>query len=172
MLIYKELAGILPYYTLPKIFRGHGRSVIAIWWTTENGQKIRHREEKIIDFFNSDVTGFNFGVPPTPTPTITPTEVPTPRTHMFYSQQTLNALPQFFIWEKEVGTVEAAQKTVNWLNGVEGGPPIPEGIVGADMEYDFVYSPSIYVYFDDGKSYCFYTGYEYMGSFSDSNKNY
>jgi len=59
-------------YSLPKVFMGHSRTVIATWWTSENGQKVRHREEKVIDWFNADVTGFNFGVPPTPTPTLTP----------------------------------------------------------------------------------------------------
>jgi len=106
-------------YTLPKVFRGHSRSVIATWWTSENGKKVKHREEKIIDFFNQDVTGFNFGVPPTPTPTSTPTSTPTPRDPWdpFYTKMSGRIMSQKQEWIKMFGVQQGVQKTVDWVNG-------------------------------------------------------
>ncbi|MEQ8169225.1 MAG: hypothetical protein ABRQ38_10040 [Candidatus Eremiobacterota bacterium] len=116
-------------YSLPKVFMGHSRSVIATWWTSENGRKVRHREEKIIDFFSQDVTGFNFGVPPTPTPTLTPTATPTlrPPEDKFYSIQISKVIAQYMRWEEELGNDQAIEKTVKWLNG-ETNQPVPDGI--------------------------------------------
>ncbi len=116
-------------YSLPKVFMGHSRSVIATWWTSENGQKIRHREEKVIDFLNANVTGFNFGVPPTPTPTLTPTVTPTirPPEDKFYSIQISKVIAQYMRWEEELGNDQAIEKTVKWLNG-ETNQPVPDGI--------------------------------------------
>ncbi len=144
-------------YSLPKVFRGHSRSVIATWWTSENGKKIRHREEKVIDFFSQDVTGFTFGVPPTPTPTLTPTATPTPRPPYddFYREKLGNVLSQYDQWETGLGVIEANQHTIKWLNGeVPDGPPIPDGIAGAvsiGNPYD------IWVKFKDGMSICIST---------------
>ena len=117
-------------YSLPKVFMGHSRTVIATWWTLENGQKIRHREEKVIDFFNQDVTGFNFGLPPIPTPTLTPTATPTPRyfNDIYYDLRVSELLYQYNQWKKELEPEEATQKTVDWLNGEFGESTIPDGI--------------------------------------------
>jgi hypothetical protein len=139
-------------YSLPKVFRGHSRSVIATWWTSENGQKIRHREEKVIDFLNADVSGFNFGVPPTPTPTSTPTATPTPHEpgDPYYDKGVSKVLGQFQEWEKELGSEEAVRNTVKWLNREIQGPPIPEEIKEAikvlDDDYEF------WILFVDGQS--------------------
>ncbi|MEQ8171803.1 MAG: hypothetical protein ABRQ38_23130 [Candidatus Eremiobacterota bacterium] len=144
-------------YSLPKVFRGHSRSVIATWWTSENGKKVRHREEKVIDFFNSDLTGFNFGVPPTPTPTWTPSVTPTlrPRYDEFYEEKIEEVICQYEKWEAELGKLQANQRTIQWLNGqVSDGPPIPDEISGAASignPYD------IWVIFKDGRNECIST---------------
>jgi hypothetical protein len=157
-------------YSLKKVFKAHNVKVRATWWTSENGKKIRHREEKVIDFLNSDLTGFNFGVPPTPTPTSTPGATPTPRPDIFYADQTLSATLQFEIWKKELGIMDATRKTVNWLNREEPGPAIPEGITGACISYLFGPNPSIFVHFDDGESFSFYTGGDdWFGSYPGNN---
>ncbi len=139
-------------YILPKVFRGHERSVVAVWQTSENGQKIWHREAKIIDFFNADVSGFNFGVPPTPTPTFTPSATPTPRDLLdpFYDKQVTTAFGYFDKWSKELNSEpEAIQRVVDWINRkLNSAPPIPDGMVEAYInQYD---SSTIMIKFDGG----------------------
>jgi hypothetical protein len=120
-------------YTLPKVFRGHGRSVIATWWTMdENGKKVRHREEKVIDFLNSDLTEFNFGVPPTPTATPT---FPPP-TDKYYDVISNVIIDQKLKWQEELGTIEGIQKTANWLNGTIVNTPLPYNIAQAIQDAD------------------------------------
>jgi hypothetical protein len=144
-------------YSLPKVFRGHSRSVIATWWTSENGQKIRHREEKVIDFLSGDLTGFNFGVPMAPTPTLTPSATPTlrPRYDEFYNEKIAEVFYQYDQWETELGELEANQHTIQWLNGqLPDSPPIPDEIAGATSignPYD------IWVEFKDGRTECIST---------------
>jgi hypothetical protein len=126
-------------YTLPKVFRGHGRSVIATWWTTDaNGHKVRHREEKVIEFFNSDVTGFNFGIQPTPTPTSTPIATPTfpPFTDEYYDYISSEILEQKIAWEEELGKEQGTQKTADWLNGLVPEKPLPSEIREAIREVE------------------------------------
>ncbi|MEQ8223126.1 MAG: hypothetical protein ABRQ37_12540, partial [Candidatus Eremiobacterota bacterium] len=139
-------------YSLPKVFRGHSRSVIATWWTSENGQKVRHREEKVIDFFNLDLTGFNFGVPPTPTPTLTPSVTPTPRevTDKFYDVRVSNVVYQYNKWEKEIGKEQAIQKTADWLDKKVPDVPVPGEITGASIDADN--NNIMWIYFADGMS--------------------
>ena len=140
------------YYTLPKVFRGHERSVVAVWQTSENGLKLWHREEKVIDFFNSELTGFNFGVLLTPTPTFTPSATPTPRDILdpFYDKQVTTAFGYFDKWSKELNSEpEAIQKVVDWINRkLNSAPPIPDGMVEAYInQYD---SSTIMIKFDGG----------------------
>jgi len=137
-------------YSLPKVFRGHGRSVVATWWTSENGQKVRHREEKVIDFFNQNVTGFNFGVPPTPTPTFTPSATPTPHEPFdpFYHEIVGNVTVQFEQWRTELGSEQAIEKTVNWLN--EGVPTLPHPEYIKKAKIDNKDKTIIWIYFVDG----------------------
>ena len=137
-------------YSLPKVFMGHYRKVVCTYWTTENGQKVRHREEKVIDFFDKDLAGFNFGVPPTPTPALTPTATPTPRevTDKFYDVRVSNVAYQYNKWEKEFSKEEAIQKTADWLNG-QSSIPVPGEITGASRDID---SNVMWIYFADGMS--------------------
>ena len=116
---------------MQKVFRGHERAVIAVWWTSENGQKIRHREEKVIDFLNVDMTGFNFGVPPTPTPTLTPTAIPSlpPPTDPYYEQIVSKVIEQKLKWQEELGVEQGVQKTVDWINGSVPEKSLPEEII-------------------------------------------
>ena len=116
-------------YTLPKVFLGHERAVVATWQTEENGQKIKHREEKVIDFFNTDVSNFNFGVPPTPTPTEVPSWVPPSDPYILVPLTKVNK--QFNQWYVELGEEQAKQMTLKWLNGELEEPPVPENIVKA-----------------------------------------
>jgi len=149
------------YYILPKVFLGHERSVIAIWQTEENGHKVKHREEKVIDFFSSDLAGFNFGVPPTPTPTFTPSATPTMSdsfTHYSIPMKKVNK--QYYQWKYALGQEEAIEKTVKWLNGQVSEVPIPEHIVKAIRNHTqpLIGSPnSIIIYFDDGFTILFGT---------------
>jgi len=138
-------------YTLPRVFRGHFRKIIATYWIEENGKKIRHREEKIIDFFNSDVSNFNFGeelITPTPVLTPTPTSTPLSLYDTFYDEKVTKVLRQFNQWQLDLGTELAAQKTVNWLNGGISEIPIPEEIVEAKLDPDN--HTDIWIYFTDG----------------------
>jgi hypothetical protein len=145
-------------YSLPAVFLGHERSVIATWWTMDgNGKKVKHREERIIDFFSQDVSGFVFGVPPAPTPTLTPSATPTPRPPYdeFYNEKISEVLSQYDQWKTELGVIEANQHTIQWLNGeLPDGPPIPDEVAGATSignPYD------IWVEFKDGMSECIST---------------
>jgi hypothetical protein len=137
-------------YSLPKVFMGHYRKVVCTYWTTENGQKVRHREEKVIDFFDKDMTGFNFGVPPMPTPALTPIATPTPRevTDKFYDVRVSNVAYQYNKWEREFSKEEAIQKTADWLNG-QSSIPVPGEITGASRDID---SNVMWIYFADGMS--------------------
>lgn len=152
-------------YTLKKVFLAHNVKVRTTWWTLENGQKVRHREEKIIDFFNSDVTGFNFGVIPTPTltatatPTFTPSATPTPRlpTDPYFDEIVEKVINQKFQWEESLGLELAVEKTVKWLSGEVIDPPVPyeisEAITKAEIDsYD---SKAMRIYFKDGVIYYF-----------------
>ncbi|MEQ8192576.1 MAG: hypothetical protein ABRQ39_31715, partial [Candidatus Eremiobacterota bacterium] len=139
-------------YTLQKVFLGHYRAVTCTYWIMENGQKIRHREVKVIDFLNSDVTGFNFGVPPTPTPTFTPNATPTrrPPTDPFYDMRVSNVIYQFEKWKIDLGTEVAIQKTLDWINNSLTDPiPVPGEIAKAVMDtYD---NTIMWIYFTDGR---------------------
>ncbi|MEQ8222881.1 MAG: hypothetical protein ABRQ37_11305 [Candidatus Eremiobacterota bacterium] len=139
-------------YSLPKVFRGHSRSVIATWWTSENGQKVRHREEKIINFFNADVAGFYFGVPPTPTPTATPTIIFPTSGDEYHDYLCAGIITQKQKWQKELGYPEGIKRTIEWINGTVTEPPLPlfikEGIAKADVDG---YNPYImFLFFKDG----------------------
>ncbi|MEQ8167424.1 MAG: hypothetical protein ABRQ38_00895 [Candidatus Eremiobacterota bacterium] len=117
-------------YNLPKVFRGHSRSVIATWWTSENGKKVRHREEKVIDFLNADLTRFNFGAPPTPTATPTfPSASDT-----YYGYISADIIKQKLEWQQELGWEQGRQKTVDWLNGNVADTPLPAEIANAIQE--------------------------------------
>jgi len=144
-------------YSLPAVFLGHGRTVIATYWVQENGKKVKYREEKVIEFFNDNVSNFNFGVPPTPTPTLTPSVTPTPRPPYdeFYNKKVSTVLYQYNQWETELGKEEAIQRIITWLNGeLPDGPPVPDEIAGAsskDNPYD------IWIHFRDSMSVCIST---------------
>lgn len=106
-------------YTLPRVFRGHFRKITATYWIEDNGKKIRHREEKIIDFFNSDLTNFNFGeelLTPTPIPTLTATPTFPPPTDPYYDNISAKIIDQKLKWQEELGWDEGRRKTVDWLN--------------------------------------------------------
>ncbi len=132
-------------YTLPKVFLGHERSVVATWQTSENGQKVRHREEKIIDFFNSDLTGFNFGIKPTPTST--PTQIPTwlPPGDPYINDTMSKVWGQFVQWLGKYGEEQAREMTLKWLNGELKEPPRPENIIKA-----IGFNKGITLYFSNG----------------------
>ncbi len=138
-------------YTLPRVFCGHFRKIVVTYWIEDNGKKIRHREEKIIDFFNSNLTNFNFGEEPTPTST--PSVTPTPRdfNDIYYDLRVSELLYQYNQWKKELGAEQATQKTVAWLNGESfGGSTIPDGIKKAGI--DSFDNTAMWVMFSDGHS--------------------
>jgi hypothetical protein len=157
-------------YSLPKVFLGHYRKVVCTYWTMENGKKVKHREEKVIDFFSQDMTGFNFGVPPTPTPTFTPSVTPTPRSmdDPFYTRKTFEVIDQFTEWKNVMSINDATQKTVDWLNGAVHEIPIPEGVTGGAVYNDFGPSPVIQVQFNDGMVKFFTTDNDWFGSYPNN----
>jgi len=148
-------------YVLPKVYRGHDRKVCAVWYTLENGKKIKHKQIKVIDFFNADLTNFNFGEEATPTPTATetPTVTPTPRSPMdsYYRIKASNVIYQFKQWKASVGTEQAIQNTVDWLNEKNQELPVPEGILDAAILpsdnqaiwINFKYGMGFSIYFGD-----------------------
>jgi len=138
-------------YTLSKTFRGHYREIVCVYWVREGEQVVRHREEKVIEFFNGDLTGFNFGLIPTPTPTSTPTPLTTLRepTDPFYCETSMRVMIQRDRWAEDLGLEQAVQKTVNWLNGNMTDYPIPEGIAWAKVDDS---DPTIiWIKFTDGR---------------------
>lgn len=151
-------------YTLPRVFCGHFRKIIATYWLEDNsGKKIRHREEKIIDYFNSNLTNFNFGEEfLTPTPTSTPSATPTPRGpwDSHYDISVSNVIYQFNKWEIELGTEQAIQKTINWLNYDSNllNNPVPQGIEEAILDDND--NHLIWIYFTDGMNVCLDTKVE------------
>ena len=158
-------------YTLPRVFCGHFRKIVATYWIEENGKKIRYREEKIIDFFNADVSNFNFGISPTPTPTLTPTPIFTPTPHEpgdpFYHEIVGNVTVQFEQWKEELGTEQAIEKTLTWLNGQLPSPPAPEYITKAERDSNNLYA--IWVWFADGRAVRICVSYHQM--LEDPNNN-
>ena len=139
-------------YTLPRVFCGHSRKIVATYWIQDNDKKIRHREEKIIDFFNNNLSNFNFGEEHTPTPTSTPSSTPTPRdfNDIYYDLRVSELLYQYNQWKKELKPEEATQKTVDWLNGEFGESTIPDGIKKAGI--DSFDNTAMWVMFSDGHS--------------------
>jgi hypothetical protein len=132
-------------YTLPRIFRSHNVKVVATWWVEENGKKVRYRQERVIEFFNTDVTDFNFGeeITPTPIPTVTPTPNLTPRPFddIFYDARVSDVIRQKHQWIDTYGREQAIQMTLDWLNNaLPSAPSIPEEIIGAERD---VYDNSI-----------------------------
>jgi len=142
-------------YSLPKVYKGHDRKIVAVYWVMENGKKVKHKQVKVIDFFNADVTGFNFGEEATPTPTATetPTVTPTPRRPLdqYYTTKVSNTIYQFKQWKSSVGTDQAIQDTVDWLNGKNQEIPVPEGIQDATIIPDE--NHTIWINFKDGMGF-------------------
>jgi len=142
-------------YTLPRVFCGHSRKIVATYWIQDNGKKIRHREEKIIDFFNSNLTNFNFGEVPTPTPT--PTIVPSwvPPSDPYIKVPMSKVKKQFNQWFVEFGEKQAKQMVLKWLNGELNEPPVPENIIKA-----IDYPDGIYICFSNGMGIAYDTNIE------------
>jgi hypothetical protein len=111
-------------YTLPRVFKSHGVTVKATWWAIEGGKTVRHREERVMDFLNGDVTDLNFGV--------------LPLTDQYYDYISLTILDQKTAWEEELGKEAGTQKTADWINGRLPGNPPPSNISDAikDAEVD------------------------------------
>ena len=107
-------------YTLPRVFKSHGVTVKATWWTIEGGKTVRHREQRVIDFLNGDVTDLNFGV--------------LPPTDQYYDYISLTILDQKIAWEEELGKAQGTQKTADWISGRLPGNPPPSDISDAIEE--------------------------------------
>jgi hypothetical protein len=138
-------------YLLPRTYSGHYRKVVAVWWTLENNKKVKHRQVKVIDFFNENLTGFNFGEEIIPTPTATEAPTATPTLHDFDDPFYTNSMSKVFVqynqWEAEVGIEAALQKIIDWLNG-NTSIPHPEEINKAVKDKNNPYK--IHIYFVDG----------------------
>jgi len=131
-------------YRLDKVFRGHFRKIVAVYWLQENGVLIKHREESAIDFFDSDLTGFDLPAGVLPTPTMRPPGDP------FYDNQVEIVINYFEQLSEELNSKpQAIQQVIDWLNGnLSSGPSIPEGILKAYInEYK---DTTIMIEFEDG----------------------
>jgi len=130
-------------YSLPKVYRGHDRKVVAVYWVMENGKKKKYKQVKIIDFFSENITNFNFGEEATPTPTATETPTATytptdPLATLKYSDYISEKIfDQKAIWQEELGDEEGIKKTVDWLNRKLPDEPLPSEIDEA-IDYAFV----------------------------------
>jgi len=130
-------------YKLNKVFRGHFRNVTAVYWIQENGVLTKHREERVINFFDGDMVNFDLPEGIQPTPTIRPAEDP------FYFNQLATVTHFFGVWREEFGAESARQKIVEWINGnVPSSLPVPEGIVKAYISEDE--DTKIMIEFEDG----------------------
>jgi len=130
-------------YALPKVFQASGRKIVAVWWTQEGSKQVKHREVKYVDVFGDVVVNFGVVVEPTPTPR--------PPWDAFYRIKSGEVLYQYDEWQKNFGTDQAIQMTLDWLNGVlPASPPVPEGISRAIIvPFD---DSLMWVYFEDGFS--------------------
>jgi len=133
-------------YQLKKVFKGHFRKVVAVYWVQVNGQLVKHREERTIDFFNGDLTGFDLpeGVQPTPT-------FPPPP-NAYYDYFTGQIMEQKDIWQQELGLESGRQKTVDWLNNEVADFPLSSELAavikGAGM--DKINSAAMWYNFKNG----------------------
>jgi len=131
-------------YKLNKVFRGHFRNVVAVYWLQENGVFTKHREERTIDFFDGDLSGFDLPAGVLPTPTVRPADDP------FYDNQVVKVLYYLDKWTDDSGDrAQARQQVVEWINGdLSSAPDIPEGMAEAYInEYD---DTIIEIVFEDG----------------------
>ncbi len=105
-------------YKLNKVFRGHFRNVTAVYWIQENGVLIKHREERVINFFDGDLVNFDLPEEIQPTPTFPPPP------DAFYDAFTDQIISRKDIWQEELGMEQGRQKTVDWLNNVLSDNPL------------------------------------------------
>jgi len=84
-------------YKLDRVFRGHFRNVVAVYWLMENGVLTKHREERTIDFFDGDLTGFDLPAGVLPTPTVRPPGDP------FYDIQVTTVLDYYAGLKEQFG---------------------------------------------------------------------
>ena len=132
-------------YKLDRVFRGHYRSVVAVYWVAENGGLKKYREERVISFFDEDLEGFDLPETVQVSPTIRPPGDP------FYDQQVTNVIYNFELWEEQLSKEEAIQMTVDWLNNkVPTGPPVTEGITKSYTREDDFGNTDIVMEFEDG----------------------
>jgi len=117
-------------YKLERVFRGHFRTVVVVYWVLENGHAVKNREERTIDFFNGDLTGFDLPdmAQPTPTPTwIDPLDD-------YYEIPISVAISQYLEWQNEYGIDVALQKTIDWINSeINNNRPLFENVKEADV---------------------------------------
>lgn len=132
-------------YKLNAVFKGHFRKVVAVYWVQVNGHLVKYREERTIDFFNGNLTGFDLPEGVQPTPTVPPLR---PITDPFYSHTAKRVMMQKDKWAEELGIEQAVQKTVQWLNGEIPIYPVPEGIASAIVADDPV---DMRIIFTDGR---------------------
>ena len=127
-------------YHLSSVFQGHNRKVVAVYWLVQpDGRWKKYREERTVEFFSEDLSGFDLPddfQPPLPS-------------DAFYRETAFKVAVQKWKWEDELGTEAGVQKTVDWLNGlVFDGPPVPEGVEGGLI--DSSRSTSMWVGFEGG----------------------
>jgi len=134
-------------YTLDKVFQGHFRNVTAVYWIQENGVLTKHREERVINFFDGDLVNFDLPEGIQPTPTISP--------YYYYDPQMITILDQLKRWEKQFGVEYASQQGLDWLNGrLSDGATVPEGVIGARISEIHNVNYVIEVLFVDGAKFC------------------
>ena len=85
-------------YHLSSVFQGHNRKVVAIYWLVQpDGAWKKYREERVINFFDGNLTGLICRRRSQPTPTSFPL------TEEFYSHTAKRVLMQKEKWAEELG---------------------------------------------------------------------
>ena len=132
-------------YHLSSVFQGHNRKVVAIYWLVQpDGRWKKYREERTVGFFGGDLSGFD----------LPETVVDRLPTDPYYDRISLKIAKQKWEWRGDLGEELAAQKTVDWINGLVPEKPLPAEIAEAiaTAELDEYERGRIWLKFKDGMS--------------------
>ena len=112
-------------YSLPSVFKGHKRTVVAVYWLAENGRLKKYREERTIEFLDGDMVGFDLPEDDGPPP------VTDPDYELYYFNISRDIVLKKAEWEFELGYEQGVQKTADWLQGKLSSPELPNKIKNA-----------------------------------------
>jgi hypothetical protein len=150
-------------YKLSRTYKGHFRTVYAVWWTVSNGQWVKHMEERVIDFLQTDVVDFHIPEWVQPTPTATPFP---PLLSIYYRKMSSQILQKKIDWMQELGPEPGTKKTVDWLNNKLPEEPLPDSIAEAIEKAAFCPPDSMEYTYKNGLKYVIF-GESYLSEEED-----